>query len=98
MTTPAIKAALRRNQDKKRAYVRDTKINKPCMDCGNTYPPECMDYDHRPGEIKRFDVSKTNAHGLPAIMDEIAKCDLICANCHRIRTTRRIRESGLAAE
>src|SRR5579872_6584201 len=59
----------------------------PCMDCGGTFPPVCMDFDHRPGEVKLFPIGK---HGFRFTRDEllaeIAKCDLVCANCHRIRT------------
>jgi hypothetical protein len=49
-----------------------------------------MDFDHRDGEVKRGNVgAKIGIWGWPRILAEIAKCDLICANCHRIRTARR---------
>lgn len=55
----------------------------PCVDCGGLFPPECMDFDHRAD--KAFTISKTP---VPAdrLMAEVAKCDLVCANCHRLRT------------
>lgn len=63
---------------------------RPCMDCGGSYPPCCMDFDHRPGEPKLGEISRVAAMGLWApVLDELAKCDLVCANCHRIRTERR---------
>src|SRR5678815_5082071 len=60
----------------------------PCMDCGLRFPSQCMDFDHRPGEIKSFPVSYAarNTVSLKRVADEIAKCDLVCANCHRLRT------------
>lgn len=66
--------------------------NRPCMDCLNRYPPECMDFDHRPGEVKLFEVSgeMVRLGNMEAIMAEIAKCDLVCANCHRVRTMERL--------
>ncbi len=58
----------------------------PCMDCGNRYPSVCMDFDHRPGESKRGLVSKMIFRKM---FTEIMKCDVVCANCHRIRTAER---------
>jgi hypothetical protein len=71
-------------------YVNEQK-SKPCMDCGGLFPPECMDFDHRPEEKKSFGISSFVARGgsLDLVALEIAKCDLVCANCHRVRTRRR---------
>lgn len=67
---------------------------EPCMDCKNTFPPECMDFDHVRGE-KRRNLAQSSAMSLESIVAEIKKCELVCANCHRIRTTARMRASGL---
>lgn len=62
----------------------------PCMDCGGTFPPVAMDFDHRQGTEKRDSVSKLGCRGkMSAMLAEIAKCDLVCSNCHRVRTWRR---------
>lgn len=81
--------------DKVQAYrwasraKRETLKNKPCMDCGGTFPPECMDFDHVRGE-KRFGIGSILPHcSEEKLMEEIAKCDLVCSNCHRIRTRKR---------
>jgi hypothetical protein len=64
-------------------HIAETKVGKPCVDCGVTYPEYVTSYDHRPGEVKIGSVnSLTN---IPAIDAEIAKCDLVCANCLRAR-------------
>src|SRR6267143_5737259 len=55
----------------------------PCSDCGNTFPPECMDWDHIKGK-KLYNVSQMKEYGKDLIMEEISKCELVCANCHRI--------------
>ena len=81
-----------------RQFVRECKSN-PCVDCGNTYPYYVMDYDHRdPGqktnEISRLQVNRS----LSKLKEEIAKCDLVCSNCHRIRTHMRSWPDGDAAD
>lgn len=70
----------------KKAAVRALK-ERPCADCGQRFPYYVMDFDHVRGE-KREGVGKMLALGyaLATIMEEIAKCDLVCANCHRERT------------
>ncbi len=60
----------------------------PCADCGGVFPPEAMDFDHRPGEVKVANVNKIT--NLRQLADEIKKCDVVCANCHRVRTRRRL--------
>lgn len=64
------------------------------MDCGQSLPTFCMDFDHRDPESKSFDVARKmrSAYSPEAqrvVEAEIAKCDLVCANCHRIRTNTR---------
>ena len=70
-----------------RAFINQLK-DRPCMDCGGRFPPECMDFDHVRG-VKNFGVSSRATSPKSLILTEIAKCDLICSNCHRIRTKAR---------
>lgn len=63
-----------------------TAKSKPCMDCGGTFPPECMDFDHRNKEEKEFTIAHKRSYSKARILAEIAKCDVVCANCHRIRS------------
>ncbi len=60
----------------------------PCTDCGQQYPPFVMAYHHRDPAAKEFTVGLGVGMRLAwyRIVNEVAKCDLICANCHRIRT------------
>lgn len=76
-----------------RAYVERRKFineikNKPCADCGLEYPYFVMDFDHRKGVDKITDVALMVRRGWSKekIELEIEKCDIVCANCHRIRT------------
>lgn len=70
-------------------WLKEQK-DKPCLDCGLKFPPCCMDFDHRPGEIQSFKVGRGVQRKRADILKEIEKCDLVCANCHRIRTYTRI--------
>lgn len=78
-----------------------TKIkNKPCADCGIIYPPHVMDFDHRDGDTKIRSISWLAFHdtaNFDRIIAEIEKCDLVCANCHRIRTYDRLQKNKNAA-
>jgi len=61
----------------------------PCMDCGQRYPAYVMDLDHRPGEEKLFILGNRGNRNVGKVRAEIAKCDPVCANCHRERTWNR---------
>lgn len=62
------------------------------MDCGGSFDPYVMDFDHRDGEEKCFNVSAAIPMGLNIgrVLEEVAKCDVVCSNCHRMRTKRRM--------
>ena len=77
------------NKDRIRARIIEAK-NRPCMDCGILYPWYVMDFDHVRG-VKKILLSVAAACHLSVkkLEDEIAKCDVVCANCHRIRTFQR---------
>lgn len=59
------------------------------MDCRVQYQPYVMDFDHRDRKVKVASINQMiNLHSYSKnkILEEIEKCDLVCANCHRIRT------------
>lgn len=81
-------AQIQADKIKKRDYVREHKESRGCMDCSGKFPYYMLDLDHRPDEEKTADVSflvKKGA-GLKRIKEEIAKCDVVCKNCHAQRT------------
>ena len=59
----------------------------PCQDCGNT-DVRVLEFDHRDPSDKADDVSALMRKRISwaLILNEISKCDVVCANCHRIRT------------
>lgn len=70
-----------------RARIVRSLKERPCMDCGIQYPHYVMDWDHRDPTQKVMGVSRmTTRVPLEALLTEIEKCDLVCANCHRERT------------
>lgn len=72
-----------------RKYVSEYKENNSvCLDCGVSYPPYVLDFDHLPQFEKSFPLSSSGVkgRGLDAVNEEIAKCEIVCANCHRHRT------------
>ena len=69
----------------KKATILSAK-NRPCADCNKLPHLWAMEFDHRPGTVKSFSISDGESRPMAAIIAEIAKCDVVCANCHRIRT------------
>lgn len=75
-------------------YVNSVKT-APCMDCGRTFPPVCMDLDHvRGGKISNIASMVSSGYKLDLIKAEVAKCEVVCACCHRLRTTARKENIG----
>ncbi len=78
-----------RRRERLRAYVWKFK-DVPCADCGQRYPHYVMDFDHLPGAEKLFGIAYYVAsrprQNLKELAVEIAKCEVVCANCHRIRS------------
>lgn len=72
-----------------RNLIRNKK-NIPCKDCKKKYPYYVMDFDHK-GD-KKFNISQFQTESVKTILQEIEKCDVVCANCHRERTHRRIKK------
>lgn len=70
-----------------RALILQAKSH-PCVDCGEMPPPVAMDFDHVRGKSRN--VADLSPNSSPkTVLREIAKCDLVCARCHRVRTAHR---------
>lgn len=66
------------------------KESKGCFDCEVRYPHYVLEFDHRPGN-KKIDVvyRVLKKFGREAAWNEVRKCDVVCSNCHKIRTYER---------
>jgi len=71
----------------KRDWMAQYKLDAGCADCGYNEHPHALDFDHV--EEKEFNVSQGQDKSYKILKEEIAKCDVVCANCHRIRTAER---------
>jgi hypothetical protein len=89
---PAHIARAAKGRRKKLDWIIGMKSRSPCLDCNVLFPYYVMDFDHRPGTDKKFNLHNRGitSRGMKTILAEIAKCDLICSNCHRARTYNRI--------
>ena len=79
------RASEKRARSKRLSIIWELK-DKPCKDCNIQYPPYVMQFDHIL-DNKIDCVSKLNS--IQAIIEEAAKCEVVCANCHSIRTWKR---------
>ena len=72
------------------ATIEEKLRRGSCMDCGMEVTRQnyvCFDFDHRNPAEKLFAISAKNRDVAEAVLQaEFAKCDLVCANCHRLRT------------
>jgi 5-methylcytosine-specific restriction endonuclease McrA len=92
--TPTIERQQRARAEKKAAV--DAAKDKPCTDCGHRFPVVCMDFDHLHSKEECIAILLQRNAPLERILAEIAKCEVVCSNCHRIRTATR-RELAKAA-
>lgn len=67
----------------------------PCKDCGHKFHYCVMDFDHRPDTVKKFNISGSEMRNLEDVVNEMSKCDVICSNCHRVRTFKRIKDKQI---
>lgn len=81
----------KRYREEIRRYMRDIKEAKPCLDCGKKYPYYVMDFDHL--ENKKNLISFLASTGrIGALKAEVEKCEVVCANCHRQRSYKRLQQ------
>lgn len=70
-------------------FIQELKATTPCTDCGIKYPQYVMEFDHLPEFEKLASVSSMTSAGMDKVLAEIAKCEIVCANCHATRTWKR---------
>jgi len=87
---PARRARRRAWLDAARQWMNGLKAGIPCADCGGVFPVFVMQWDHLPDFEKGGDIGTMLAHRSRAwILEELKKCELVCANCHVMRTVKR---------
>lgn len=61
------------------------RVERGCQRCGENHPA-CLSFHHRDEKTKKFNISQEAVRrnrSLEYLQDEIAKCDVLCENCHR---------------
>lgn len=87
-----------RYRSKNKAIINSAK-DKPCADCGVRYPPYVMTFDHLDPTIKDFNIGIIGPTISRArLIAEIAKCEVVCANCHAERSYQQLQRRRLARE
>ena len=79
-------AYLERNRQRRlaaRSFLMDLKRGSACTQCGET-DVRCLDFHHTGSTPKRGELSTlaTNGAGIPRLQAELAKCVVLCKNCH----------------
>jgi len=77
-------------REAKREYVARLKESTPCADCGRLGHFAAMDFDHLKDKTHTISKLTNNASSISQLMQEIAKCEIVCAYCHRVRTYNRM--------
>lgn len=70
-------------------FIDKIKAETPCLICNLHFPPECMDFDHRIPKNKKFNIEimrRYSIKNMNVLLEELDKCDILCACCHRIKT------------
>lgn len=79
-----VRANDRQRMQEAQAWINGYKTD-PCKDCRGSFPTCCMDFDHVRGH-KVGGIGQLLGYNKERLLQEIAKCDLVCACCHRVRT------------
>ena len=74
------------HRDKHRNYRDAVKMAIGCELCGYAENPAALQFDHIDPAKKLFNVGRSKEHSYQKLKDEIAKCRVLCANCHMIHT------------
>ena len=86
------KISIKKQKEFLARYLKELKEKNPCMDCKISYPYYMMDFDHVRGTKQPNVAEIINTLSKKRLDEEIAKCEIVCSNCHRARTY--IRKNG----
>jgi len=62
------------------------KVLKGCTECGYNDHPYALEFDHIDPLQKHMAISDMYCYSWPRVKAELAKCQLLCGNCHNIKT------------
>jgi len=88
-TAPILKHRYQKFAD----FIAAYKLERGCIDCGYRENSVALEFDHRDPSMKRKAISAMFSYSREHLLEELDKCDVRCANCHRIKT-HRLKQSG----
>lgn len=74
--------------------MADYKVLTGCVDCGYNEHHAALEFDHLPGFTKTKTVASLMYSAWDVIQAEIDKCEVVCSNCHSVRTYERRQQLG----
>ena len=80
------KISIKKQKEFLAQYLKDLKEKNPCKDCKISYPYYMMDFDHVRGTKQANVAELIGTLSKKRLDEEIAKCEIVCSNCHRART------------
>lgn len=78
------RATYQREGKRKRKLEAIEYLGGKCMSCGHTFHPAIYEFHHLDPETKDRDPSKMLSLSWERLTNELNKCQLLCANCHRL--------------
>lgn len=73
-----------RSRLKRKTALKAIKLASGCVDCGYKAHYVALQFDHLQG--KSFNISTNLNRAWAVVLEETKKCEVVCANCHMIRT------------
>lgn len=72
-------------RERTKEFLDDYKMSHGCSACGYAECPAALEFHHLDPEDKKFGINVCSCHSrsMESVLEEIAKCDVLCANCHR---------------
>jgi hypothetical protein len=80
------KGYTRQYQQNRKHLLNQMKVDRGCAHCGYNAHPAALDWDHIDRSTKSFLISQDSKRSWGKLMEEVDKCQVLCANCHRIHT------------
>jgi hypothetical protein len=80
------KQTVKETYSKNIKLIHSEKLKRGCVCCGYNTSAYALDFDHIDPSTKLYDIAQLATRRFDKIQEEIKKCQVLCANCHRIKT------------
>lgn len=81
-----LRARSREKYRERRGLVAKIKLDRGCSECGYDAHPAALEFHHLDPSTKKFTIGQSiSKRDISELLDEIEKCVVLCANCHRVR-------------